>query len=606
MNTASRIETTGEPNKIHISQATADLLKAAGKEKWLKQREGKIVAKGKGEMQTYWLKTGKSIREASRSNASGSCIVKEDVDDNSSESGSFADDDDDDSYEDSLNICDDLIHDMVSEKTARLIEWNVDILQRLLKQVLASRQDSGLAAKKQYWRTVSSKSDDLSEEAAVPIILPPPASNDLNRNSNDVEAITLDPEVLRQLKDFVTNVAIMYRNNPYHNFEHASQVTLSITKYLSRIALRSKDLFGDEAAAMHDATFRVTSDPLTQFALVFSALILDVDHSGVPNSSLTKEKREMLSRVSGTKSLAESNSFRLTWDLLMDNDYKELRQSICTSKEETTRFRQIVLRSVLATDVSDPEIQNARNLKWQIAYSGKASAGANGCEDFNEHATTVIELLMQSADLSHAFQHYQVYCKWCERLFMEMYKAHCDGRVAENPASHWYESQRFFFTDIAIPMASKLEECNVFGPSYGEELDYARKNLEQWECNGKEIVNSMTLKAEASFAPKDLEISPDLSLNLSKFPTNASNVSAPSTNATPELHVERIRPSTVKVGDKDVTASSLTMALNTLMLQVQMMALQEESLQQHTTQDEETLPQFHTNEYSGVRWAEQR
>ena len=39
--------------RIHCSQETADQLIMAGKTSWLKTREDRITAKGKGEMQTY-------------------------------------------------------------------------------------------------------------------------------------------------------------------------------------------------------------------------------------------------------------------------------------------------------------------------------------------------------------------------------------------------------------------------------------------------------------------------------------------------------------------------------------------------------------------------
>ena len=39
--------------RIHVSQETADELIMAGKTAWLKTRQDKITAKGKGEMQTY-------------------------------------------------------------------------------------------------------------------------------------------------------------------------------------------------------------------------------------------------------------------------------------------------------------------------------------------------------------------------------------------------------------------------------------------------------------------------------------------------------------------------------------------------------------------------
>ena len=59
MNTASRIEHCGAPGRIHLSQATADHLVAAGKGDWISCREGKVVAKGKGELTTFWLESAK-------------------------------------------------------------------------------------------------------------------------------------------------------------------------------------------------------------------------------------------------------------------------------------------------------------------------------------------------------------------------------------------------------------------------------------------------------------------------------------------------------------------------------------------------------------------
>lgn len=51
----------------------------------------------------------------------------------------------------------------------------------------------------------------------------------------------------------------------------------------------------------------ITSDPLTQLAVVFSALIHDVDHTGVPNAQLVKEGAEIAS-IYKNKSVAEQNS----------------------------------------------------------------------------------------------------------------------------------------------------------------------------------------------------------------------------------------------------------------------------------------------------------
>ena len=50
VNTASRMESTGEPNRIQMSQATADSLIALGKGGWIRKRSDTVEAKGKGNL----------------------------------------------------------------------------------------------------------------------------------------------------------------------------------------------------------------------------------------------------------------------------------------------------------------------------------------------------------------------------------------------------------------------------------------------------------------------------------------------------------------------------------------------------------------------------
>ena len=57
VNTASRMESTGEAGRIQASASTAEALRAAGASHTLRFR-GKVAAKGKGEMETFWLERG--------------------------------------------------------------------------------------------------------------------------------------------------------------------------------------------------------------------------------------------------------------------------------------------------------------------------------------------------------------------------------------------------------------------------------------------------------------------------------------------------------------------------------------------------------------------
>jgi hypothetical protein len=104
----------------------------------------------------------------------------------------------------------------------------------------------------------------------------------------NVKLDDLSPAVISQLRDYATIIASKYQDNPFHNFEHASHVTMSASKLLSCIVVpKNVNYQRDNKKAitsdLHDYTYGITSDPLTQFAAIFCALIHDVDHRGVSN-----------------------------------------------------------------------------------------------------------------------------------------------------------------------------------------------------------------------------------------------------------------------------------------------------------------------------------
>jgi 3'5'-cyclic nucleotide phosphodiesterase len=315
---------------------------------------------------------------------------------------------------------------------------------------------------------------------------------------------------------------------------------MSVTKLLSRIVAPSdvlddyRDCTQNELVlTLHDHTYGITSDPLTQFACVFSALIHDVDHSGVPNAQLVLEKNELAERYH-SKSVAEQNSIDLAWNLLMQPEYQELRHMICGTKTELLRFRQLVVNTVLATDIMDPELKDIRNVRWLKAFlgHGESSVGSivedndadttneaftnkakdsnitsnNNCHDelskapnltkltvdqVNRKATIVIEHMIQASDVSHTMQHWHIYRKWNERYFVECYDAYLNGRMTTDPSITWYEGELGFYDYYIIPLAKKLKECGVFGVSSYEYLQYATNNRAEWASRGKEIVAEM-------------------------------------------------------------------------------------------------------------------
>lgn len=77
INTASRMESNSQVNRIHCSDAAAKILKEQCPDLPLRCR-GKINIKGKGEMRTWWVNEGEGRRRMSRDN-SGTMVPPETV-----------------------------------------------------------------------------------------------------------------------------------------------------------------------------------------------------------------------------------------------------------------------------------------------------------------------------------------------------------------------------------------------------------------------------------------------------------------------------------------------------------------------------------------------
>ena len=60
VNTAARMESTGQPGRVHVSISVAHELMDKGKVHWLEIRPDPVMAKGKGQLQTFWVNIGAS------------------------------------------------------------------------------------------------------------------------------------------------------------------------------------------------------------------------------------------------------------------------------------------------------------------------------------------------------------------------------------------------------------------------------------------------------------------------------------------------------------------------------------------------------------------
>ena len=368
----------------------------------------------------------------------------------------------------------------------------MSLLSRLLKQIIATRPATDVI---DYDVPPLATAGENPLDEVVDVI----SLSQKKTTDADADRVHLSNDVKIQLESFVSDIAAIYKENPFHNFEHASHVAMSVIKLLSRIVAPPKMDSASGSSSTdtecEDNSYGINSDPLTQFACVFSALIHDADHPGVPNAQLIKE-RSPLSAYYKCRSVAEQNSVDLAWDLFMREDYSSFRRAVCANKNELQQFRQLVVNTVMATDIMDKELKVARNKRWEKAFEthGASVSSEPAVVTQNRKATIVIEHLIQASDVAHTMQHWQVYRKWNERLFLEMVQAYEDGRSEKHPADFWYKGELGFFDFYIIPLAKKLKDCGVFGVSSDEYLNYALKNREEWAAKGRQLVAEMQQK----------------------------------------------------------------------------------------------------------------
>jgi hypothetical protein len=195
------------------------------------------------------------------------------------------------------------------------------------------------------------------------------------------------------------------------------------------------------------------------------------------------------------------HSVDLAFKVLCSDDYKELRKTIAATPEEMSRFRQLVINVVMATDICDKQLKELRNNRWNCAFSKDAPVDESEEQARNRKATIVIEHLIQASDIAHTMQHWHIYRKWNERFFMECYAAYRNGRADTDPSENWYKGEIGFFDFYILPLARKLKECGVFGVSSDEYLNYAENNRREWVDRGEEVVREMVERARELWNP---------------------------------------------------------------------------------------------------------
>lgn len=108
----------------------------------------------------------------------------------------------------------------------------------------------------------------VADEVAEIIKLPKYDADLHKKVPTDPDTIELSQVVLEQLESYAPTIAAMYPENPFNNFEHASNVTSSVQKLSCRVTAPEHNRGGLGEAQdtgtflnMHDHTYGIGSDP---------------------------------------------------------------------------------------------------------------------------------------------------------------------------------------------------------------------------------------------------------------------------------------------------------------------------------------------------------
>lgn len=194
------------------------------------------------------------------------------------------------------------------------------------------------------------------------------------------------------LDRFLLSIEDAYKKpkNPYHNELHATDVAHSVHYFLSRVGL------------MH------CMSELEIFAILLSAIIHDVEHTGTTNN-FHVNSRSHLALLYNDRSVLENHHLCCAFTLLKSRD-KDIFASL--TPEQYSDIRTLVIDMVLATDMSS-HFEQLRTMK--------AALSVLGSQIEKSHA---LEFILHVSDIANPAKDWELHRQWTSRIMEEFF---CQG-----------------------------------------------------------------------------------------------------------------------------------------------------------------------------------
>ena len=182
--------------------STAELVSSHGKRSWVRKRQEKVNAKGKGEVQTWWL-LARSTKTASKKSGVSMTSDLPSINWVTAEDDAAAEPEKFDQFAAIYN-----------PRVQRLVDYSCDILLKILRKIEAKRAASApsktslsaIAAKE---KATGSKGRCVEEVVEI-IDLP-----QFDAAMQNLEGVDVSPDVAFQLRDYIYTIARSYKINPF-------------------------------------------------------------------------------------------------------------------------------------------------------------------------------------------------------------------------------------------------------------------------------------------------------------------------------------------------------------------------------------------------------
>lgn len=232
------------------------------------------------------------------------------------------------------------------------------------------------------------------------------------------------------MRTIVFDIRSLYHPNRYHAYFHAGHVLLSAS-------LLSKTLFTSLSDRDH-------------FALLYAALIHDIGHEGVFNSTLVNEGHPIAITYNDV-SCAEMHSIRTGLDILQKH-----RTDLGFTHDDYMYIRKLVIDLVLNTDLADPW----RGKTFKLRYSQCSDDGRLDMKNENSKLVGMI-LLLKMSDISSLLQSFETVLEWAHRFFDEQSIAYLNHRGPPVTCDGFDRNQVLFLNGYCLDLVHMLEKADI-------------------------------------------------------------------------------------------------------------------------------------------------